>query len=85
MISRQNFNPHEREARDAIATLPSADVPILIHTSVKLVTSVAGGLATDTMILIHTSVKLVTALEGFGEGGYRILIHTSVKLVTSPN
>ena len=58
---------------------------ILIHTSVKLVTSsTAGRLGVSRDILIHTSVKLVTenALQEI-EGEF-ILIHTSVKLVTLP-
>ena len=82
MISRQNFNPHEREARDAIATLPSADVPILIHTSVKLVTRGLNHLLSRRVILIHTSVKLVTKRRWPNVEIYEILIHTSVKLVT---
>ena len=38
MVISDNFNPHEREARDLIkAATTQADL-ILIHTSVKLVT-----------------------------------------------
>ena len=56
----RNFNPHEREARDAIALslLPCGE--ILIHTSVKLVTANRGNVLGKFAILIHTSVKLVT-------------------------
>ena len=70
-----------------LVTLPVQEeqppVQILIHTSVKLVTTVKCTLAIYDIILIHTSVKLVTR-----EGGAKlmpdfILIHTSVKLVTT--
>ena len=39
LVAAQNFNPHEREARDTLAELGGAGCrEILIHTSVKLVT-----------------------------------------------
>ena len=38
---------------------------ILIHTSVKLVTVYARGLALEVEILIHTSVKLVTLNDNY--------------------
>ena len=34
----ENFNPHEREARDVVIPPIIGDANILIHTSVKLVT-----------------------------------------------
>ena len=56
-----NFNPHEREARDAIVAEQKARAEaILIHTSVKLVTENDPSQAPYVVILIHTSVKLVT-------------------------
>ena len=76
------FNPHEREARDFVALDNNAGVAILIHTSVKLVTSPLTSSAPPTRILIHTSVKLVTGADFCRAAGGRILIHTSVKLVT---
>ena len=59
-----NFNPHEREARDAgTASVGTIFCQILIHTSVKLVTAKeGGGVQRIFLILIHTSVKLVTRL-----------------------
>ena len=81
----RNFNPHEREARDAIALslLPCGE--ILIHTSVKLVTLAINSLRLRYAILIHTSVKLVTDKHQRRSGRHFILIHTSVKLVTHRN
>ena len=40
----RNFNPHEREARDATQILHPMFPLILIHTSVKLVTSICAAL-----------------------------------------
>ena len=40
-VQLRDFNPHEREARDISIATPSSEVPILIHTSVKLVTTLA--------------------------------------------
>ena len=78
-----NFNPHEREARDAeTASVIWNNCPILIHTSVKLVTHRGGRAQQRTDILIHTSVKLVTSARDAAVGAKNILIHTSVKLVT---
>ena len=54
------FNPHEREARDATPAEAQEALKILIHTSVKLVTSNPAEAARAWAILIHTSVKLVT-------------------------
>ena len=57
----KDFNPHEREARDmAWRWFDPAVKQILIHTSVKLVTSNAVNADSISSILIHTSVKLVT-------------------------
>ena len=55
---------------------------ILIHTSVKLVTTSQKGAYNPCAILIHTSVKLVTARNLPLHADSSILIHTSVKLVT---
>ena len=55
-----HFNPHEREARDPFRVISVKNAGILIHTSVKLVTRVAGNIIYQAFILIHTSVKLVT-------------------------
>ena len=56
-----DFNPHEREARDLRTTANRAPLDgILIHTSVKLVTGVPYQIVPFFFILIHTSVKLVT-------------------------
>ena len=61
----RDFNPHEREARDEyIADVYDDSVLILIHTSVKLVTSSISPFTRLTFILIHTSVKLVTTKWG---------------------
>ena len=80
-----HFNPHEREARDpGAAGMDSPSIPILIHTSVKLVTVGALNGAKETIILIHTSVKLVTHTKYGAAKRGEILIHTSVKLVTPP-
>ena len=57
---RSNFNPHEREARDATAYNYRKKGIILIHTSVKLVTIRNKATEVGHIILIHTSVKLVT-------------------------
>ena len=55
------FNPHEREARDRVWVAPVALFRgILIHTSVKLVTTNSPLAIFHAEILIHTSVKLVT-------------------------
>ncbi len=59
-MSYMYFNPHEREARDLIALANGFGLQILIHTSVKLVTSFSLETSLGTIILIHTSVKLVT-------------------------
>ena len=40
-----DFNPHEREARDAVLQCIFRLVNILIHTSVKLVTNIFGSLS----------------------------------------
>ena len=37
-LAKENFNPHEREARDVVCVYPGYLSLILIHTSVKLVT-----------------------------------------------
>ena len=59
-----NFNPHEREARDAIVAEQKARAEaILIHTSVKLVTWLKPLGISFAKILIHTSVKLVTGSD----------------------
>ena len=55
---------------------------ILIHTSVKFVTSIHRRCLGKSLILIHTSVKLVTILHFRDLDRNIILIHTSVKLVT---
>ena len=59
-LSADNFNPHEREARDQGTAVQRNIVAILIHTSVKLVTRPIATLRSAQPILIHTSVKLVT-------------------------
>ena len=64
-------------------TTQAAYTAILIHTSVKLVTSRRAGNVGRKPILIHTSVKLVTATLQLPFHSHLILIHTSVKLVTS--
>ena len=46
---RGNFNPHEREARDAGCYPSGRNCSILIHTSVKLVTSVSTCFDTQSM------------------------------------
>ncbi len=64
---QDNFNPHEREARDIHAVSTGGKpVYILIHTSVKLVTHPEADAAPTESILIHTSVKLVTGLTYVG-------------------
>ncbi len=78
------FNPHEREARDRRQASSGLRPPILIHTSVKLVTACRSGVSRDGTILIHTSVKLVTQARSQLRKYPNILIHTSVKLVTWP-
>ena len=60
----QNFNPHEREARDVMQPVDVAAHEILIHTSVKLVTAGRRTGGATAAILIHTSVKLVTPAPG---------------------
>ena len=81
---RQNhhFNPHEREARDARQDGLYLETIILIHTSVKLVTTATYFNLDAKLILIHTSVKLVTVPPILSAVTADILIHTSVKLVT---
>ena len=77
-----NFNPHEREARDDkwaddLSRLmyfnpherEARDVDFNAHVS-------------GSLILIHTSVKLVTGRMFPHQRKRTILIHTSVKLVT---
>ena len=59
------FNPHEREARDALGSYTFPSRAILIHTSVKLVTGTQFAHPTLFTILIHTSVKLVTRVLSF--------------------
>ena len=78
----QNFNPHEREARDGKSHIIAGLCKILIHTSVKLVTFQALATLGCHVILIHTSVKLVTRSTICSRFSFVILIHTSVKLVT---
>ena len=78
------FNPHEREARDATEVHHIVELAILIHTSVKLVTSsFVKSFAYSSNFNPHereardwmeSVVVLLVA---------QILIHTSVKLVTS--
>ena len=79
----QHFNPHEREARDAIVEAGLEAPSILIHTSVKLVTGGLFSCYNCIVILIHTSVKLVTRKAMLDFLIQNILIHTSVKLVTT--
>ena len=59
----ENFNPHEREARDLEELVGFSGLLILIHTSVKLVTKTRNRIAAIFSILIHTSVKLVTEVK----------------------
>ena len=58
-----DFNPHEREARDRDVQIKLSIKKILIHTSVKLVTKINARTRIQVGILIHTSVKLVTHLR----------------------
>ena len=81
--ARSYFKPHEREARDeAVQVVKAVAGGILIHTSVKLVTSQIYTPIGIINILIHTSVKLVTITPRLLLPYRNILIHTSVKLVT---
>ena len=63
---QEDFNPHEREARDVSGIAPNfVHSLILIHTSVKLVTNLQVASLYPLVILIHTSVKLVTSVRGY--------------------
>ena len=76
------FNPHEREARDLESIPPEAQLIILIHTSVKLVTwrSCEGAICRAYFNPHEREARD----QAYGEMADQmaILIHTSVKLVT---
>ena len=78
-----NFNPHEREARDEPKNPSVVVYPILIHTSVKLVTAAS---STVTFTWEHFNPHEREARDSGPPctcTGSLILIHTSVKLVTA--
>ena len=76
------FNPHEREARDAMASRKQSVCPDFNpHEREARDYQVSTSLLT-WQILIHTSVKLVTQRGNPERKNDDILIHTSVKLVT---
>ena len=83
LLRRGDFNPHEREARDAakgVSTLTAS--PILIHTSVKLVTCAAGRRGGLSLNFNPHEREARDPITVAGIQSIRILIHTSVKLVT---
>ena len=79
----ENFNPHEREARDA-GHEGTAPLRAYFNPHEREARDLCGCFLDGDIlsILIHTSVKLVTLLLIAFEHIFRILIHTSVKLVT---
>ena len=80
---RSDFNPHEREARDgALALFIGEAIGILIHTSVKLVTSRGPPHKAATKNFNPHEREARDACKKRTDNGVGILIHTSVKLVT---
>ena len=83
MSAGQDFNPHEREARDQACRAGSLRCgDFNPHEREARDLKQATPSHAPEEILIHTSVKLVTRRECRRSYAYRILIHTSVKLVT---
>ena len=80
---RTDFNPHEREARDVNVWSKNCGGEILIHTSVKLVTSRYNRPWPPAIHFNpHEREARDCGRNGQGKSSILILIHTSVKLVT---
>ena len=77
-----DFNPHEREARDLMLLVDFFTAPILIHTSVKLVTLRVEFFIKDRQHFNPHEREARDHLWSLTWGEVDILIHTSVKLVT---